>query len=124
MNHDRITANLPSRDFEATEAFYARLGFATEYRGDGWMILNRDGMHVEFFPHPELNPKESWFSASMRLCEIDALHAEWSALGIAKDGPDFPRIGSPIVLDGSPRMFTLLDPDGSLWRVMEMGPAD
>jgi catechol 2,3-dioxygenase-like lactoylglutathione lyase family enzyme len=124
MNHDRITANLPSKDFEATEAFYNRLGFATDYRGDGWMILSRDGMAVEFFPHPELDPKESWFSASMRLSAIDALHAEWSALGIAKDGGSFPRIGSPFVLEGAPRMFTLHDSDGSLWRVLEMGTAD
>ena len=121
MSKPRITANLPSRDFEATERFYAGLGFSTDYRADNWLILSRDDMPVEFFPHPELDPKESWFSACMRLDDIDALHAEWASQGIAMEGDGFPRIGTPFTLDGAPRMFTLHDPDGSLWRVLEMG---
>jgi predicted lactoylglutathione lyase len=32
---DRATPNLPSRDFDATEAFYAPLGFERTWRDDG-----------------------------------------------------------------------------------------
>ena len=119
MTKNRITANLPSRDFRATEYFYARLGFTTQYRGDSWLILDRAGMQIEFFSYPELNPNESWFSACMRLEEIDGLHAEWAALEIFGKDSDLPRLSAPFILDGAPRMFTLHDPDGSLWRVME-----
>ncbi|RKF16558.1 bleomycin resistance protein [Roseovarius spongiae] len=123
MTADRITANLPSRDFDVTEAFYATLGFRRQYRDDGWMILDRNGMSVEFFAHPELDPRESWHSACLRRADIDTLHAEWLAVGIATEGAALPRIGAETLDlgDGAPRMFTLLDPDGSLWRILEDG---
>jgi predicted lactoylglutathione lyase len=38
---DHATPNLPARDFIATAAFYAKLGFEEDYRSDGWMILSR-----------------------------------------------------------------------------------
>ncbi|WP_324753568.1 bleomycin resistance protein [Roseovarius sp. Pro17] len=123
MTSDRITANLPSRDFDITEQFYGTLGFQTVYRGERWMILARKGMEVEFFPHPDLDASGSWFSACMRLNDIDAVQAEWLDKGIATQGDAFPRMGAaPIVLGGdAPRMFTLHDPDGSLWRVLDNG---
>lgn len=122
MTAGQITANLPSRDFDTTESFYHKLGFVTAYRGDSWMILSRNGMWVEFFPHPELKPRESWFSACIRLPRIDALHSEWAALGLWAASDGFPNLGDPMELGGDvPRMFTLGDPDGSLWRVLEMG---
>lgn len=115
----RISANLPSRDFDATLAFYTRLGFTLGYRGDNWMILERDGQQVEFFPHPDLDPRQSWFSACLRGPDIDALFGEWSALDLPEDNQSIPRIGPPISLPDAPRMFTLIDPDGTLWRVMD-----
>ncbi|MES2145714.1 MAG: bleomycin resistance protein, partial [Pseudomonadota bacterium] len=64
---DRITANLPARDFAATSAFYAALGFAEAYRGEGWMILRRGPLVLEFFPHPDVDPLTSSFSACIRV---------------------------------------------------------
>ncbi|HQW74565.1 MAG TPA: hypothetical protein PLN51_13265, partial [Ornithinibacter sp.] len=49
---DRATPNLASRDFAATSAFYARLGFVEQYRDQGWMILARGPVVLEFFPFP------------------------------------------------------------------------
>ncbi len=38
---DRAVPNLPSRDFDATIAFYGGFGFAQDYRDEGWLILRR-----------------------------------------------------------------------------------
>ena len=119
MTSGQITANLPSRDFDATEAFYAQLGFEKDFRNDGWLILSRDGMLVEFFPHPDLDPKTSCFSTCLRLKDIDPLHVQWSTLGLPSDSSAMPRLTSPFTLPNAPRMFALIDPDGSLWRVIE-----
>lgn len=51
---DHATPNLPSRDFGATAAFYAALGFEQDYLSDGWMILARGEATLEFFPFPIL----------------------------------------------------------------------
>jgi catechol 2,3-dioxygenase-like lactoylglutathione lyase family enzyme len=116
---DRITANLPSRDLAATEAFYARLGFRTEHRDEGWMILSRGPLEVEFFPHPGLDPGESWFSACLRVDDPDSLRAEWSGLGLPDDPRAIPRITGFFRPGQAPRMFALVDPDGSLLRVID-----
>ena len=51
---DRATPNLPSRDLDATVAFYAALGFTTTYSSPGWLILERGSLMLEFFPDPGL----------------------------------------------------------------------
>ncbi|HFT0573613.1 TPA: hypothetical protein ACH1RG_005859, partial [Klebsiella pneumoniae] len=62
---DHVTPNLPSRDFDVTEAFYAKLGFATSWKDRGWMILQRGGLQLEFFPYPDLDPATSSFGPTM-----------------------------------------------------------
>ena len=111
------TPNLPSRDFDVTEAFYARLGFATGWRDEGWMILRRGDAVIEFFPHPHLRPEESWFSACLRTDDLDALHAEFAELRLP--GAGIPRLQSGVqqVADEL-RMFAVIDPDGSLIRCL------
>jgi hypothetical protein len=64
---DVATPNLPSRDFEKTSRFCAALGFSDGWRDEGWMILKRGDLTLEFFPHPELDPLTSWFSCCLRL---------------------------------------------------------
>jgi hypothetical protein len=56
---DAATPNLPSRDFEKTSRFYATLGFSEGWRNEGWMILKRANLTLEFFPYPELDPLRS-----------------------------------------------------------------
>ena len=46
---DHSTPNLPSRDFSDTSTFYSRLGFAEDWKDDGWMILKRGDLTLEFF---------------------------------------------------------------------------
>lgn len=116
---DRITANLPSRDFGATAGFYGRLGFAVDWRDDGWMILSRGPLVLEFFAHPGLDPAISWFSACIRVDDPDALLDEWQAVGLPSDQASIPRLTGFFRPSTAPRMFALVDPDGSLLRVID-----
>jgi catechol 2,3-dioxygenase-like lactoylglutathione lyase family enzyme len=115
---DRITANLPARDMDATEAFYAALGFATAWKDAGWMILRRGPLELEIFAHPEVDKWSSCFSACIRVADPDALHRDWSLVGLPTDAKAIPRLTGFFTPGAAPRMFALVDPDGSLLRVM------
>lgn len=115
---DRITANLPSRDFAKTEAFYAALGFTTEWKDEGWMILSRGDLVVEFFHHPEVDPWSSWFSACVRVADPDALYQAWKKADLSDDPRAIPRLTGFFKPGAAPRMFALVDCDGSLLRCM------
>ncbi|GGL57393.1 bleomycin resistance protein [Wenxinia marina] len=115
----RATPNLPSRDFAATADFYARLGFETRFRSDGWMILGRGDVEVEFFHHPGLDPRSSWFSACLRTLDLDALYAEFRTAGLTDDSRAIPRLTPPVEQPRVPRYFALVDRDGSLWRCLQ-----
>lgn len=123
MPGDRITANLPSRDFAATAAFYARLGFRQVYRSTGWMILDCGPLELEFFPHPQLDPFESDHSACVRVDDLDGLRRRWAQADVPQADRGIPRL-TGIWQDPDPdvpRMFALVDPDGSLLRVLQNG---
>ena len=77
---DHATPNLPARDFAATAAFYARLGFEEDFRDGGWMILSRGDATLEFFPHPDLDPARSDFSCCIRLDDLAAMRPPLSEL--------------------------------------------
>jgi catechol 2,3-dioxygenase-like lactoylglutathione lyase family enzyme len=111
---DRITANLPSRDFDSTITFYEALGFTVGFRDAGWMIISRGPLEIEFFPLDH-EPRESCFSACIRVDDLDALYAQWSMVGLPSDCRSIPRITPPADEHGL-RIFALVDPDGSLFR--------
>ena len=115
------TPNLPSRDFDVTEAFYARLGFATGWRDEGWMILKRGGLHLEFFPHPNLDPTTSWFSCCLRLDDLDGFYADCIAAGVPESCWGSPRLQKPALEDSGLRIGALIDPDGTLIRLIQNG---
>ena len=113
---DRITANLPVISFDETEAFYRTLGFERDFRNESWMILTRGPLVIEFFPYPELIPAESWFSACVRVGDLDPLFAEWSAVGLPGEG--IPRLTPPQDQPFGLRMAALIDCNGSLLRIL------
>ena len=119
MQGDRITANLPASNFDRTEAFYAALGVSTGFKDDGWMILTRGPLMVEFFHHPEVNPLTRWFSACIRVDDLDALYADFLKVGLSNDCRATLRLTPPEKHPGIPRMFALVDGDGSLIRCLE-----
>lgn len=116
---DRATPNLPSRDFEQTSAFYRTLGFIEGFRDDGWMILTRGTLTVEFFPHPGLDPMESNFSCCLRLDDLDGFYAECVAAHVPVSCWGVPRLHQPEVEDSGLRIAYLIDPEGSLVRLIQ-----
>ncbi len=116
---DHATPNLPSRDFEVTVAFYARLGFEAGWKDDGWMILKRGSIALEFFPHPELNPSESWFSCCVRLDDLAAFYDECRNVGIPEACWGQPRLQASRAEDSGLTIAALIDPDGSLLRLIQ-----
>lgn len=116
---DHATPNLPARDFEATARFYGRLGFEQEWRDGGWMILKRGTVMLEFFPYPDLDPLSSSFSCCLRLDDIDALYEAARAAGIPEARIGYPRLHPARVEDSGMRIAYLIDPDGTLIRLVE-----
>ena len=113
---DYIAANLPAIDFEATRNFYAMLGFQCIYQSDIWMMLEKDSFKLEFFHHPELDPKTSWYSACIRVQDLSILDQAWRNL----DWSAFPnsRITEIEPLGGM-RLFCVIDLNGSLLRCIQ-----
>jgi len=77
---DRSTPNLPNRDLHATEAFYGRLGFRPTFKDDGWVILERSTIVLEFFP-ATVNPRITTGSAWVSVDDLDVLYAGFSVVG-------------------------------------------
>ncbi|KQM23289.1 bleomycin resistance protein [Sphingomonas sp. Leaf24] len=115
---DLATPNLPSRDFAVTSAFFAALGFDEAWRDPTWMILERGSLTLEFFPWPDFDPATSGYGSCLRLDDLDAFYAVAQAAGIAEKPTGFPRL-QPAREQNGLRIGALLDPDGSLLRLIQ-----
>jgi hypothetical protein len=120
---DHATPNLPSRSFDQTESFYAGLGFERKWRDEGWLILARGGLTLEFFPHAQLDPATSWFSCCLRLDDLDDLVDQTVKAGIAEATEGWPRLHRPKVEPSGERIGYLIDGDGTLLRLIANPPA-
>lgn len=116
---DLATPNLPARDLAATSRFYAALGFAEDYRDDGWMILTRDGLTLEFFPCPDLDPATSSFSCCLRLDDVDRFYATCRDAGLPEVTRGWPRLHPPRLEASGLRIGALVDADGTLLRLIQ-----
>ncbi|MGV8910477.1 MAG: bleomycin resistance protein [Propionicimonas sp.] len=116
---DHATPNLPSRDFADTIAFYSDLGFRQVFRDPAWLILGRGDLVLEFFPFPELDPATSSSGSCLRLDDVDAFYALCKEVGIPEKTHGWPRIQPPRVEGSGLRIGALLDPDGTLLRLIQ-----
>jgi catechol 2,3-dioxygenase-like lactoylglutathione lyase family enzyme len=116
---DHATPNLPARDFEQTSKFYQTLGFKQGWRDSGWMIMSRGDLLLEFFPYPDLDPATSSFSCCLRLDDVDGFHAACVAAGVPETGAGAPRIRTPALEHSGMRIGYLVDPDGTLLRLVQ-----
>src|ERR1700735_168951 len=115
---DRATPALPCTNFDRTADFYRRLGFAEGFKDDGWMILDRGPITLEFFL-VAVDPRTTTGSACLRVDDLDALHA---AFGVVGRLPRFCRTTPgvlPIHEAPGRRVFVLIDPDGNLLRCLD-----
>lgn len=115
---DRVTANLLSNDLDRTEAFYGRLGFVTGFKDDGWMILERGPLTIEFVPL-EVDPRSNVASCCIRADDLDGLYAAFAKAGLPGDCWSRPRLTPPKDEPWGMRMFALIDPDGNLIRCLQ-----
>ncbi|MEO0428794.1 MAG: VOC family protein [Pseudomonadota bacterium] len=107
---------LPSRDFDATEAFYGALGFRTWYRDGGYLLMNRDRVELHFFASPDHRAETSDHGAYIRPADVDTLSAELERLGLPRDGA-FPKYAPVEDKSWGMREAALWDPDGNLLRI-------
>ena len=120
---DRVTPTLPSRDFAATSAFYAALGFHEVFRNAGWLIVARDALQLEFFPYPELDPLVNYAGCCLRVADARSLHAAFQGAGLSSSPNAVPRLTPPVDQSWGFREFALVDLDGNLLRGLEPLPA-
>lgn len=116
---DLAGPNLPSRDFEATALFYAKLGFIETWRDDGWMILGRGDRLPESFPHPGLDPATSGFSRCFRRADVGAFFDAVRAAGIPEQTTGWPRAHQPKREARGGLVGALVAPNGALIRLIQ-----
>lgn len=110
-----LTAILPSNDLDASEAFYARLGF-TRADGGAWpeyrILADGKGGHLHLTPAVKgwLRPGENPFGLYLYTEDVDALAAKFpnEILGNVK---------APEDKEWGMYEFALSDPDQTLVRI-------
>jgi len=110
---------LPYRDPRRTMEFWRRLGFRVIDATPGdelpYVIAVRDGAEVHFVHNPDVDPAAGWFRCYLAVTDVDALHREWAALGLAAEGPG--SLQPPEVKPWGLREMWLTDPDGTVVRL-------
>ena len=111
-----LTAIVPCNDLDASEAFYARLGFtrpqADKEPGDAYrMLSNGQGgfLHLTDAVEGWLVPGRNPFGLYLYVEDVDALAANFAGETIEKNGPEAKPWGM--------YEFSLSDPDQTLVRV-------
>jgi catechol 2,3-dioxygenase-like lactoylglutathione lyase family enzyme len=107
----RIAAILPCKDLDATERFYARLGFRrADGPGGDYRILSngRDALHLRPDAEGWLAAGRNPFGPYLRLDDVDGAAARFAGELVG---------GAPAHKAWGMYEFALSDPDGTLVRV-------
>ena len=112
-----LTAILPCNDLDASEAFYARLGFVlpegeTHEHGDYRMLSNGQGGFLHLTPAVEdwLVPGKNPFGLYLYIEDVDGMAARFG-------GEIIGHIKAPTAKPWGMYEFALSDPDQTLVRV-------
>lgn len=108
---------LPSRDFDATSAFYDLLGFreVARFDAEGYLILVRDNVELHFFNHPQHDPETSDHSAFVRVEDAMDLSESFGPLNLSAEG--IPRFAKAENKPWGVCELQIVDPDGNLLRM-------
>ncbi|MEL7133831.1 MAG: VOC family protein [Pseudomonadota bacterium] len=110
---------MPSRDFDVTQAFYARLGFDTWYKDDNYLLINRDQVELHFFSKPENVPQTCDHGVYIRPRNVDAFSSAIEKLDLPR-ADAFPKFQPVEDKPWGMREAALWDPDGNLLRIGEV----
>ncbi|AQG80404.1 bleomycin resistance protein [Spirosoma montaniterrae] len=103
---------LPMRDKAATKDFYlTKLGFTVFGNTDhaNYLMVEKDGLQLHFFAHPDLDPAENYGQVYIRTNDIDALYASLPG------GQTIVHPNDPLQLKPwGQKEFSVLDPDNNL----------
>lgn len=116
---DHATPNLPSRAFDKTIEFYAAIGFEKGWHDDGWLIMDRGGIMLEFFRYPDLDPAQSSFGCCLRLDDVHAFYRAWVDAGVPEQSTGWPRVRAPKLEHSGMAIGYLVDLDGTLLRLVQ-----
>lgn len=116
---DRAQPNLPSRDLAVTSAFYGAFGFHERFRDDGWLILRRGTIELEFFHHPTVDPLTSSSMCTIRVDDVDALWQSIQGSGVPIADVGHPRLHPVTMQPFGLRAGFLIDPDGTQLTLIE-----
>lgn len=116
---DRAVPALPSRDLDATVAFYGAFGFAVAYRGAEWLILRRGALELEFFPFPGLDPATGSAVCSVRVDDLDGLYQQIAAAGVPETADGQPRLHPARIEPWGGRVAFLVDLDGTQLNLIQ-----
>lgn len=116
---DVATPNLPSRDLDATEAFYTSFGFERVYRDDGWLILRRGDLQLEYYPAPDLDPYATSAMCCLRVADVDELYDAIRRSGVEEGSVGMPRLHPVERQDWGMRAGALVDLDGVQLTLIE-----
>lgn len=119
MNGDRTVPNLPVRDLALAEEFYSGFGFTRTYLDDGWMILDRGPLRLEFFEWHEHDPQTTASRCTVRVADADELVDAIRASGVPVAPRGIPRLEPVMMQPWGLRAGALVDPDGNLLVLIE-----
>lgn len=107
-----IHPKLPMRDKSVTRNYYVQqLGFKTWGQADhaGYLMLEKDGLQLHFFLHPDLNPLDNDGQVYLRTDAIEALYAS-----LLQQAVSIHPNGALELKPWGQKEFSLLDPDHNL----------
>ena len=117
--NDHATPNLPSRNYDQTIEFYTKLGFEKGWHDDGWLILNRGEVMLEFFRYPDLDPAVSSFGCCLRLDDVQGFYKVCLDAAIPEQSAGWPRVSAPKLEHSGMTIGYLVDMDGTLLRLAQ-----
>jgi catechol 2,3-dioxygenase-like lactoylglutathione lyase family enzyme len=95
-------------NYDETIAFYTKLGFAMRVRYETYLIVERDGIELHFWPCTDRKIAEN-SGCYIDAVDVDNLYAEFIAAGVKAKPPED--------RDWGRREFYVIDPSGNLLRL-------
>src|SRR5947209_4217494 len=114
---DSVAPRFLVADMEQALAFYGQLGFVSPYHDEGFAIVERDGISLQFtVPNPTREPSEGCRVCYIAVTNIEALYQHYLPMGALR---------SPIqATDWGTKGFWLCDPSRNILIFEESTPEE